>query len=688
MKVRKRVGFSANLLLVILMLGGWVSPLFAEPAASEKTLTYPLDAVIARDAWRLGARGNGGVSAWDGKRLALDYSQGASQVQLYFPDVSLPGAIRKIRVVARGNAAGHPVSLHLRTHFMTFSKTLGEFKGEGEQVLETEGPPSAGWTWKYGENDGKIHGPLRPAELCFEAGDAKGKTELEIVAIQFEAAAPADRQAILTVQCDQAAQPARFGAQLRAFSDQPLRGTLCWELKRWDGTVLQKDQREVEVPAGLQPRLEWVNLPSVPEGCRFVEAEFVFKAAGQKELPVQAYWMGPCEINKDLSLDPDSPFGMGVYLNRFDPQTMERIAQLAGKAGVKWSREDFSWSRIEPQPGQYQWDFYDRLVETANRNGISVYAIVGYWTGWSKDYTPEGIQQYTQFLRALVRRYRDRIHQWEIWNEPNIFFWQGPKELYADLLIESYRVVKEEDPTAQVLGLSTAGIDFDFIDKMLKKKTPFDVLTIHPYRKELKDAEFIADLKKAADVVKLPDGTKRPVWITEMGWATFVPHHVLEQDFAPNSQRAQANYLARTYLGTIASGVQPKTFWYNFSNDGDDPFYFEHNMGIMQRDGRPKPAYAVYAAMTSVLKGQRFVRQRDDLGNVFAAEFESKDGKTPGVLALWSAEKDATVAVPATGEKAVLVNAIGEQRPLQIKEGRVEIDLKTGAPVYLLLGSE
>jgi hypothetical protein len=47
--------------------------------------------------------------------------------------------------------------------------------------------------------------------LCFDAGSAKGKAELELVAIQFEAAAPADRQVILTARCDrEEARPARF----------------------------------------------------------------------------------------------------------------------------------------------------------------------------------------------------------------------------------------------------------------------------------------------------------------------------------------------------------------------------------------------------------------------------------------------------------------------------------------------
>jgi hypothetical protein len=36
-----------------------------------------------------------------------------------------------------------------------------------------------------------------------------------------------------------------------------------------------------------------------------------------------------------------------------------------------------------------------------------------------------------------------------------------------------------------VLGLSTAGIDFDYIHRMLELEAPFDILTIHPYRRIL-----------------------------------------------------------------------------------------------------------------------------------------------------------------------------------------------------------
>jgi hypothetical protein len=62
----------------------------------------------------------------------------------------------------------------------------------------------------------------------------------------------------------------------------------------------------------------------------------------------------------------------------------------------------------------------------------------------------------------------------------------------------------------------------------------------------------------------------------------------------------------RTYLCSIVSGVEPRTFWYDFRNDGDDPIYFEHNMGILTRELQPKPAYLAFGTLTRVLKGLRF----------------------------------------------------------------------------------
>ena len=96
-----------------------------------------------------------------------------------------------------------------------------------------------------------------------------------------------------------------------------------------------------------------------------------------------------------------------------------------------------------------------------------------------------------------------------------------------------------------------------------------------------------------------------------MGWATHTPHNSMAMDFQVTTQRRQAELIARAYIDAIASNVAPNISWYDFRNDGDDPFNFEHNMGIVTRDFRPKPAYRAYATMTRMLRGLKLEK---DLG--------------------------------------------------------------------------
>jgi hypothetical protein len=43
---------------------------------------------------------------------------------------------------------------------------------------------------------------------------------------------------------------------------------------------------------------------------------------------------------------------------------------------------------------------------------------------------------------------------------------------------------------------------------MLELQAPFDVLTIHPYRRTLNDRAFLHDLLRVSDLVRRPDGTR------------------------------------------------------------------------------------------------------------------------------------------------------------------------------------
>lgn len=688
--LRVRAGAVTSVLSAAFLAG-----LLATSAAETNTaFSYLAYRFGPDEGWRVRGSGDLGATKLDGRALSFDFTKGATSLALSLPDRVLLGRPEKLRLRVRGSVKGHPVRVQLRTHFMTFEKVVGELSGAGEQELVFDAPPGHDWKWFGGENDGKIHGPLRLGEIRFEAGGIKDSGRVELLSVGIDGVCPSNRLCMFVASTKTNAGKTTFVAEMRAVSDQSLAGELKWIVRDWDGNQLAQEARRVSVPGGGERLTLEVPAPRFAEQLRFAEVEFSLEIPGQVVPKAQAYWLAPHTPHDDPALRPESPFGMGVYLNRFRGADQEAVARAARDAGVKWSREDFGWGHIEREPGKFDWTFHDKLVEVARANGITIYAIVAYFPAWSKGYTSEGVDEYAAFVRQLVGRYRDRIKQWEIWNEPNIFFWQGPKELYAECLIKSYQAIKETDPTAEVLGISTAGIDYKFIEQMLAKHTPFDVLTIHPYRKSLDDRAFIDDLKKASDLVKLPDGRRRPVWLTEMGWATHVPHHALRQDFEPNSQRTQAELLARTYLCSIVSGVEPRTFWYDFRNDGDDPIYFEHNMGIMTRDLRPKPAYIAFATLARMLKGMRFsgpvtVSAPD---GTFAYRF-TPDPKAEGagragsdvaeVIALWNPKQSGSVTLPMHGTKATLFNTIGEQRDLEVANGQVQLTLPAGKAAYV-----
>ncbi len=634
-------------------------------AAAPVSTTYTPCRFAAAEGWKITSSGDSGESRLEGPRLVLDFTHGASWVGIAPPDRVLLGNVSRLRIRIHG-AGVHPVRLLLRTHFMTFQKAVPA----AEPEIVFDAPPGPGWQWMSGENDGRLHGPLRLGEIRFEAGGRRDRAELQLEDIVCEGSQPADKLCAMTAH----EAGAQFSAEVRCLANAPLTGELLWTFRDWDGRELGRGKQPLSVPSHGEPFQAAVALPA-PGERKFVEAEYQAAIPGQDIAPVRPCWTAAPPPQTDSTPRPDSPFGMGIYLDRFRGPDLERAASMARDAGVKWTREGFSWGRIEPQRGHFEWSYYDGLVATAKRYGISLYGLVSGWAPWTTAYSAEGIRDYTDFLKELVRHYRADVHHWEIWNEPNIFFWQGPKEMYAELLRKSYAAVKEADPNGKVLGLSTSGIDYNFIARTMALDAPFDILTIHPYRKVLDDQALINELSIVSRLV----GSK-PVWITEFGWTTLTPHNTLTQDFAPFSERRQAALLARSYLCMLASGIKTNISWYDFRNDGDDPLYFENEMGILHRDFTPKPAYRTYATLTRVLKDLEFAGKVDTgTSGVFAYRF-SGSGKS--VIAVWSADAR-SVTLPVAGNRISLVNAMGESRG--VPSGAVRIDLSEGAPVYVVV---
>jgi len=572
-----------------------------------------------------------------------------------------------LTVEADAEAAGAEFELGIGSHFMCFARNLGALHPPlkpGQKIWQTfvvPAPPAEGWKWFGGANDGKPNYPLRLSFLNIRKGSAK-QDAFTVRLVALEASTRIARSQTLALRTRVVAadgRPAAVTGELLNLDDEAHSGPLCVRLKNWDGATLATLTTNLSAVLPGQTRTFALPLPALPAGLNFVEGASSFAPDGASSAAGawSCTWTAAVGDAGSAELRPDLPWGMGVYLyrNGWDEagyQNMERVAALAQAAGVKWSREEFQWHRMEPQRGTYDFSFYDKLVDTANRHGISVYALVGYWTPWTKPYEEEGFKDYCAFLRALVRHYKGRIKHWEIYNEPNIFFWSGPHERYPTLLKMAYEAVKAEDPDAQVLGCSTSGIDNSFIQMCVDAQSPFDVLTIHPYRGALHEQTFMNELNATRKQVG-----GRPIWITEMGWPT-IPDNATE--------RQQAALLARSYLSAVGSGASQSICWYDFRNDGWNAYFNEENFGITYQDLSPKPAYRALASVCRTFLNGAPSLSGQPVGPSGASLWTYRMGSASAV---WSDSVRARIAVALEGTPTVL-NLMGEPIAAQQKDGQ------------------
>jgi len=343
------------------------------------------------EGWRLRADGPMGESRLRGRFLHLDFTQGAQSFSLVPADRVLPGNLDRLWLRVYGSVPPLPVRVALRTHFMTFHRALGVLEGDGHLELETSGPPGPGWEWSGGENDGRLHGPLRLGEIRFERPEPPGRIALELEEVLVESSAPASKRCLASAEVVDSPAGPEFRFSVRTLTDEVLPGVVRWVLRDWEGGRLTEGQREIDLVPQAEPAGFSVPVPLAHrERLRFVEAEFQLEAPGQEIGAVQAAWVAPIEGEGDSRLKPESPFGMGAYFYRYPGDAaglaeMQRAAGVAQAAGVKWSREEFQWARIEPRRGEFEWDFYDRLVATAKEHGI--HAIL---TRVLRDLQPDG----------------------------------------------------------------------------------------------------------------------------------------------------------------------------------------------------------------------------------------------------------------------------------------------------------
>jgi polysaccharide biosynthesis protein PslG len=332
------------------------------------------------------------------------------------------------------------------------------------------------------------------------------------------------------------------------------------------------------------------------------------------------------------------PFGANFFLeHEVEAWKQRKTVELAAAAGIRWAKQHFPWSDIEPEQGRTNWDKYDRIVDLYRAHGLQVIARLDWPPRWVEpvpwlpaelrgrvNAPPADNADFARFVGEAVRHFRGRVRFYQIWNEPNLVAEWGanpahpvnPAE-YVALLAAAAAAARAEDPDAVVLTAPLAITtespalrgnmsDLDYLDGMYEAGAAphFDVLSANAFGMDRPPGDAPAatvlnfrraELQRA--VMVLHGDAGKAMWFNEYGWNAApagipsawrqVPEADQAEWTAAGARWAEANW---PWAGVFA-------VWYFRQWGGKSPDMADYYFRMVDVDFTPRRLYgAVQAA--------------------------------------------------------------------------------------------
>jgi hypothetical protein len=283
---------------------------------------------------------------------------------------------------------------------------------------------------------------------------------------------------------------------------------------------------------------------------------------------------------------------------------------------------------------------------------------------------PKDMADWQNYVRTIATRYKGRIHEYEIWNEPNLKeFYTGSIQQMVEMARIAYTTLKEIDPTILVCSPSaTNQYGVQWLEQYLKAGGAkyADVIGYHFYVNPAPPEEIVPMIDEVEAVMQRDGAAGKPLWDTETGWAIQNADGSVRpapgkgfNSIVLSPERASA-YLTRAYILSWASGVS-RLYWYAW----DDWI-----TGLTEKDGRTlkSPAHA-YAELENWLIGAHMTSCSSDSVGTWICEI-TRDGGYHGWI-LWNPNQTFDYDVPAAWSARIVHDLAGQLEPLS--DGKVQI---------------
>ncbi len=241
------------------------------------------------------------------------------------------------------------------------------------------------------------------------------------------------------------------------------------------------------------------------------------------------------------------------FVDEAEAWKIKRGLEMIREMGAPWIVEFFPWAYYEKSKNQFDWSSADRIVDHANRQGLTVIARLGFVPEWARPaqttfthLDPDHYDDFADFANAFAAHFKGRVQHFIVWNEPNLNNEWGMRRVdpaaYIQMLRVVYPAIKRANPQAVVLAGALAPTiernrdvalsDLEYLEEMYTALTltaspgerAFDALAVHTYGTTFAPEDPPAPDKinfrrvELLRAVMRRHGDTSPIYITESGW--------------------------------------------------------------------------------------------------------------------------------------------------------------------------
>lgn len=317
-----------------------------------------------------------------------------------------------------------------------------------------------------------------------------------------------------------------------------------------------------------------------------------------------------------LHADDISRYGVNAHLAN------ALALDSAVEAGIGWVRIDMHWDEIEPSEEKdingnkiYHFDAVRNMINRAKSKGLSIIGgfcdVPDFYNNGFK-YNDTGvyfpshhIQDWTEFLHAVVTEFENDIIYWCVWNEPNIEpFWNAPgtgslleraDAFFTNVFIPGIATIDSINSNLKICGpdTSSSGDNYSakyFIGRMFAIKPDIDVIFHHQYNSDTV-SEFI---NKIEDMHVYLSGIGKgnvPFWVTETSVGEAGSNGITQK---PDCLYKIMNYMENQsfvkkifWYALIADLIEKDTALVSLDTNLKYPLWYAYRYAIQEKPEKP-----------------------------------------------------------------------------------------------------